>query len=161
MLDALAFDDEFTKLLRVDAPLAWQRRLFGCLAAGNLPAALDLPTGLGKTAVMAIWLIARAHGARLPRRLIYVVDRRAVVDQATTEAQLLDHVLPGHGDPRAGHGSQRGAANHDGHRIRRVLVHHRVSTTPFPGFSKACVFHYGTSGSYVFGRRISYSAFPR
>jgi CRISPR-associated endonuclease/helicase Cas3 len=67
--------------------------LFGCLAAGNLPAALDLPTGLGKTAVMAIWLIARAHGARLPRRLIYVVDRRAVVDQATTEAQKLRESL--------------------------------------------------------------------
>src|ERR1700730_16900234 len=93
MLDARAFDDEFTKLLRVDAPLAWQRRLFGCLAAGNLPAALDLPTGLGKTAVMAIWLIACAHGARLPRRLIYVVDRRAVVDQATTEAQKLRESL--------------------------------------------------------------------
>jgi CRISPR-associated endonuclease/helicase Cas3 len=93
MLDAPAFDDEFTNLLRVDAPFAWQRRLFGCLAAGNLPAALDLPTGLGKTSVMAIWLIARAHGARLPRRLIYVVDRRAVVDQATTEAQKLRESL--------------------------------------------------------------------
>jgi CRISPR-associated endonuclease/helicase Cas3 len=56
---------------------------------GNVPAALDLPTGLGKTSVMAIWLIARVHGARLPRRLIYVVDRRAVVDQATAEAEKL------------------------------------------------------------------------
>ncbi len=64
-------------------PLPWQRRLFRQLRQGNLPAAVDIPTGLGKTAVMAIWLLARAAGAALPRRLLYVVDRRAVVDQAT------------------------------------------------------------------------------
>jgi CRISPR-associated endonuclease/helicase Cas3 len=38
---------------------------------------------------MAIWLVARASGAPLPRRLVYVVDRRAVVDQATEEAERL------------------------------------------------------------------------
>ena len=70
-------------------PFNWQRRLFRCLVEGHIPSALDLPTGLGKTSVMAIWLIARAYGAMLPRRLVYVVDRRAVVDQATTEAEKL------------------------------------------------------------------------
>lgn len=54
-----------------------------------MPGALDLPTGLGKTSVMAIWLLARAAGADLSRRLAYVVDRRAVVDQATDEAERL------------------------------------------------------------------------
>jgi hypothetical protein len=44
---------------------------------------------------MAIWLIARAHGAKLPIRLIYVVDRRAVVDQATDEAEKLRKALEG------------------------------------------------------------------
>ncbi len=83
------FDSEFAKLLGVDAPLSWQGRLFGYLIAGLIPSALDLPTGLGKTSVMAIWLIARAHGAHLPRRLVYVVDRRVVVDQATAEAEKL------------------------------------------------------------------------
>jgi CRISPR-associated endonuclease/helicase Cas3 len=63
--------------------------LFSHFLEGRLPAALDLPTGLGKTSVVAIWLIARAYGAELPRRLVYVVDRRAVVDQATTEAEKL------------------------------------------------------------------------
>src|SRR5262249_25246354 len=65
------------------------------LGKGDLPVAVDLPTGLGKTSVMTIWLIARAHGARLPRRLVYVVDRRAVVDQATDEAEKLRKALEG------------------------------------------------------------------
>jgi CRISPR-associated endonuclease/helicase Cas3 len=51
--------------------------------------ALDIPTGLGKTATIAVWLVARALGAPLPRRLAYVVDRRAVVDQATEVAEKL------------------------------------------------------------------------
>lgn len=67
----------------------WQSRLLDSFLAGNLPAALDIPTGLGKTSVMAIWLVARAAGAPVPRRLVYVVDRRAVVDQATEFAEQL------------------------------------------------------------------------
>ena len=62
---------------------------------GKLPPAVDIPTGLGKTAVMAIWLLARAAGARLPRRLVYVVDRRAVVDQATDFAERCVRVWAG------------------------------------------------------------------
>ena len=81
------FDRQFAALSGFK-PLSWQRRLFERLVKGDLPSALDLPTGLGKTSVMSIWLIARAHGARLPRRLVYVVDRRAVVDQATDEATM-------------------------------------------------------------------------
>jgi CRISPR-associated endonuclease/helicase Cas3 len=76
-------------------PFAWQRRLFERFAAGDVPDAIDLPTGLGKTKVMTLWLIARARGADLPRRLVYVVDRRAVVDQASTEAAELADRLPG------------------------------------------------------------------
>ena len=75
-------------------PFPWQRRLFeGWLARGSLPPAVDIPTGLGKTAVMAVWLLARAAGAALPRRLVYVVDRRAVVDQATEFAKRLHDKL--------------------------------------------------------------------
>lgn len=72
------------------SPLSWQSRLFSeYFEKGELPAAVDIPTGLGKTAVMALWLIARARAAQLPRRLVYVVDRRAVVDQATDFAVSL------------------------------------------------------------------------
>jgi CRISPR-associated endonuclease/helicase Cas3 len=88
------FDRQFA-VLSGFRPLDWQRRFFEQLVKGDVPSAVDLPTGLGKTSVMAIWLIARAHGAQLPRRLVYVVDRRAVVDQATTEAERLRQALEG------------------------------------------------------------------
>lgn len=82
------FDPAF-EALTGHAPFPWQRRLFHRMSAGDVPPAIDIPTGLGKTAVMAIWLLARAGGAPLPRRLVYVVDRRAVVDQATAVAERL------------------------------------------------------------------------
>ncbi len=75
--------------LGVKEPFPWQLALLDRLLRGDCPRALDIPTGLGKTAVMAIWLVARACGANLPRRLVYIVDRRAVVDQATRVAEQL------------------------------------------------------------------------
>ena len=82
------FDRNF-EMLTGHAPFPWQGRLFKRFSAGAPPVAVDIPTGLGKTAAMAIWLLARAAGAPLPRRLVYVVDRRAVVDQATDFAETL------------------------------------------------------------------------
>jgi CRISPR-associated endonuclease/helicase Cas3 len=83
-------------------PFPWQERLFLQFCAGEIPSALDLPTGLGKTSVMALWLLARALAPEtirkdIPRRLVYVVDRRVVVDQATTEAEKLRCWLEGSG----------------------------------------------------------------
>ena len=78
------------RALTTHDPMPWQARLYrDWFRQGRIPAALDLPTGLGKTAVMAIWYLARSDGAELPRRLVYVVDRRAVVDQATEEAERI------------------------------------------------------------------------
>ena len=77
-----------------NAPFQWQRRLYHeHFARNELPSVIDLPTGLGKTMVMAIWLIARMeHRDTVPTRLIYVVDRRTVVDQATDVAiQLVEN----------------------------------------------------------------------
>ncbi|MFZ1935985.1 MAG: type I-U CRISPR-associated helicase/endonuclease Cas3 [Thermoguttaceae bacterium] len=85
------FRDVFEKLTG-RKPLSWQERLFHKHFAKNdipIPRQLDLPTGLGKTMVMAIWLIARTVNVAMPRRLVYVVDRRTVVDQATDLAILL------------------------------------------------------------------------
>ena len=83
------FSNSFNALTGHD-PFPWQQRLFDeCFSQGEIPPAVDIPTGLGKTAVIAVWLLARACGAPLPRRLVYVVDRRAVVDQATDFAETL------------------------------------------------------------------------
>ena len=75
-------------------PFRWQTRLFHRFINADLPDAVDIPTGLGKTSVMALWLIALARGVNLPRRLVYVVDRRAVVDQATRFAERLRENMP-------------------------------------------------------------------
>jgi superfamily II DNA or RNA helicase len=92
--DELAlFREEFARIQK-NSPFPWQERLFQDFCRSNLPSALDLPTGLGKTSVMTIWLLARSladetNRNRIPRRLLYVVDRRAVVDQATVGRQHL------------------------------------------------------------------------
>jgi len=73
-----------------EAPFPWQMELLRRFRQGEAVSSLDIPTGLGKTSVMAIWLVARALKAeKLPRRLVHVVDRRAVVDQATEVAESL------------------------------------------------------------------------
>lgn len=74
-------------------PFPWQERLLKNLIDGKLPSAVDLPTGLGKTSVIAIWLLAHAAGATVPLRLVYVVDRRAVVDQASAVADYLAELV--------------------------------------------------------------------
>ena len=63
-------------------PYPWQRRLYGRLLNGDVPGVLDIPTGLGKTTSVLLALLARLVNPDLPRRVVHVVDRRALVDQA-------------------------------------------------------------------------------
>lgn len=85
------FDPAFTSLTG-HQPFPWQRSLFEEFLALRFPDSCDIPTGLGKTSIIAIWLIALSAKAQagtaseFPRRLVYVVNRRTVVDQATDEA---------------------------------------------------------------------------
>lgn len=88
----MAFDDDFATLVG-KSPFPWQRALYERFVANDFPTACDLPTGLGKTSVIAIWLLALASNAQLPRRLVYVVNRRTVVDQATSEAERMRTAL--------------------------------------------------------------------
>jgi CRISPR-associated endonuclease/helicase Cas3 len=81
--------DRLTAALGGEKPFPWQIALLDRFLDDGPCPAIDVPTGLGKTAVMPIWLMARAAGAHVPRRLVYVVDRRAVVDQATAVAEAL------------------------------------------------------------------------
>ena len=63
-------------------PYPWQRRLYARLVAGGVPQAVDVPTGCGKTACVLLVLLARLENPSLPRRVVHVVDRRALVDQS-------------------------------------------------------------------------------
>ena len=83
------FPDLF-ELLTGNKPFPWQCQLYRRFVDGDIPAAASIPTGLGKTAVIPTWLIALANKpAKVLRRLVYVVNRRTVVDQATGEAERL------------------------------------------------------------------------
>jgi CRISPR-associated endonuclease/helicase Cas3 len=85
MSDKADFDLTF-EALTGNSPFPWQSRLYGQFATGHFPATACLPTGLGKTSIIAIWLIALAnYPERVPRRFVYVVNRRTVVDQTTDE----------------------------------------------------------------------------
>ncbi|MDE3098327.1 MAG: type I-U CRISPR-associated helicase/endonuclease Cas3 [Verrucomicrobiota bacterium] len=71
-------------------PFPWQESLYEKFIQGEIPPAADLPTGMGKTSVVAIWLIALiTHADKMPRRLVYVVNRRTVVDQTTAEVERV------------------------------------------------------------------------
>ena len=81
-------------------PYPWQTRLYNMFLSNEFPRTLDIPTGLGKTSVMAIWLLALAESSNtsthIPTRLVYIVDRRVIVDQASVEASgLRDSVKKG------------------------------------------------------------------
>lgn len=75
-------------------PFPWQKKAFASLLRGELPNMVNLPTGTGKTSLIPIWLSALIWQAKhshinLPRRLVWVVNRRVVVDQATEEAMTM------------------------------------------------------------------------
>ena len=71
----------FHALTRHD-PYPWQRRLYARLVAGTVPQAVDVPTGCGKTACVLLALLAGLRNCSLPRRVVHIVDRRALVDQS-------------------------------------------------------------------------------
>jgi len=101
MVEGDFFSSAFNALTD-NAPLRWQKRLYDQMRAGHLPVTCDLPTGLGKTSVIPIWLIAFAsqieagEAPNLPRRLVYIVNRRTVVDQATAIAERLRRRILGY-----------------------------------------------------------------
>jgi CRISPR-associated endonuclease/helicase Cas3 len=80
-------------------PFPWQQALFNEFTQKEFRKTCDVPTGLGKTSIIAIRLLALVNQARadalkdFPRRLIYVVNRRTVVDQATRETEHIRQTL--------------------------------------------------------------------
>ena len=76
------------------APFPWQSALAARLDASDWPDALTAPTGSGKTAIIDVWLWAQLRGLPVPRRLVYVIDRRLVVDGVSQYAADLVATLP-------------------------------------------------------------------
>ncbi len=85
--------DRFFAALTGNKPFPWQADMFRKCIGGhwNELSSCTLPTGLGKTSIIPIWLLALAASAQgiVPRRLVYVVNRRTVVDQATEAAEIV------------------------------------------------------------------------
>ena len=95
MKTKLTFAETF-KHLTGNAPFPWQERMYAHFIAGEWDEikTCQIPTGLGKTSVVAVWLIALAtHPEKMPRRLVYVVNRRTVVDQTTDEVEKYRNQL--------------------------------------------------------------------
>ncbi len=87
-MQALDFPKAFGALTG-SPPFPWQEALYREFIAGHIPSSVCIPTGLGKTSVIAVWLCAlTSHPSTIPRRLAYVVNRRTVVDQTTREVEM-------------------------------------------------------------------------
>jgi CRISPR-associated endonuclease/helicase Cas3 len=85
-------------------PFPWQIRLLRAVVRDGWPRVLDLPTGSGKTAALDVALFhlaleAPSQERQAPTRIILVVDRRTIVDQAFDRATRIARALH---DARAG-----------------------------------------------------------
>jgi CRISPR-associated endonuclease/helicase Cas3 len=75
---------EFFQRAAGNPPYGYQHRI----ALAGLPAVVQAPTGCGKTGVVLAWLWRRLHGpdpAATPRRLIYALPQRSLVEQVAAE----------------------------------------------------------------------------
>ena len=107
------------------APYGYQARL----ARDGLPAVVQAPTGSGKTGIVLAWLWRRLYGpdaGRTPRRLIYALPQRSLVEQVAAETSrwlealgltetVALHVVMG------GSGGTQGAWRQDMHRPAIVI----------------------------------------
>jgi CRISPR-associated endonuclease/helicase Cas3 len=107
-------------------PYPWQEDLFSRLLRNQIPSECYIPTGLGKTSVILIWMLALAwqivknNVATLPRRLVYVVNRRTIVDQATAIVEAMATTL----------------ASSSTEQVRQIAMALRaIATTPLRGNS--------------------------
>jgi CRISPR-associated endonuclease/helicase Cas3 len=99
----------FFKALWGFDPFPWQERLLLRIATGKdtnedydwglWPAVLDLPTGSGKTAALDIAVFhlaleaAKGVDRRAPVRIVFVVDRRLIVDDSYKRAKQIAQAL--------------------------------------------------------------------
>lgn len=89
-LTAANFSNYFSDVHNCD-PFPWQVRLTEqVLSSEEWPEVIDLPTGTGKTAVLDTAIFSLAYQPeKFPRRVVFVVDRRIIVDQVYERATKI------------------------------------------------------------------------
>ena len=94
------FDDTFRMATGLLGPIPFQRRF-----AADLPPLVHVPTGLGKTAMVVLGWLWRRFGSvelrlRTPRRLVYCLPMRVLVEQTRTNAEAwISNLRKGGGLP--------------------------------------------------------------
>lgn len=89
----------FREVIPGATPNSWQRRLYQTILHDErLPRSIRVPTSGGKTAILIVYLAALASQSlqgkiSLPRRIVMVINRRALVDQATSLAEAIKSAL--------------------------------------------------------------------
>lgn len=97
--------DEFFAETHNNAPYSWQRELAAQVLAEGWPSTVRVPTGLGKTASIAVAVYALAHELhhaphpaspsrerpprRMPQRIFHLVNRRVLVDDTHSYVHQL------------------------------------------------------------------------
>lgn len=95
MMPGPHFEDWFAKLTGHKSPWAWQQELAGAVNCRDR--LIRIPTGLGKTeGILAVWLFhqLQSSAARWPRRLVWCLPMRVLVDQTAEVARRLRDSLP-------------------------------------------------------------------
>ena len=112
-------------------PYPWQTRLSRQVVnTGRWPELVDLPTGAGKTALIDIAVFAiAAKPETMPRRVVFVINRRTVVDQVYEHVMKLQSALEDPGDPAMRRVAGRlaevcGGASINGIKLRGGTCHH-------------------------------------
>ncbi len=119
----------FFKEVHGHDPFPWQSRLSARLAAGHdWPSVIDLPTGTGKTALLDVAVFQLAMQATAVTRtaalrIVYVVDRRTIVDQAHERVMRITEAIENGASPLLARVRARLARyGRDGVPLRSVLL---------------------------------------
>lgn len=84
--------EDFFKVATGNSPYPYQKHL----SEGSIPSVIKVQTGAGKTeaAILSVWLWRRLNNNNVPRRLVYCLPRRTLVEQTVgrvrTWLQKLD-----------------------------------------------------------------------
>src|SRR5579859_6534609 len=85
--DLADFDRFFREATKAErGPYGYQERI----ASYGLPAVVQAPTGTGKTGIILAWLwrrLAEEHRTGTPRRLVYALPQRSLVEQVAGEVE--------------------------------------------------------------------------